>query len=101
MLRITPNQPLSLPENGQVYLERSAGLPTGLQVAYRQGGERLLLPGRGHRDLKRLLQEAGVPAFLRSRLPLLFAGEQLLAVANLPTLAVQPLQFHWEPPGLS
>ena len=30
------------------------------------------LPDRGHRDLKRLLNERGVPAFARGRLPLLY-----------------------------
>ena len=46
----------------------------------------LALASRGHRDLKRLLNEKGVPAFVRGRLPLLYQGEQLLAVANLAGL---------------
>ncbi len=57
-----------------------------LQVRYRQGGEMLELPGRGRRDLKRLLNEYGVPGFVRGRLPLLYQGEQLLAVPNLTGL---------------
>ncbi|MBD0703140.1 MULTISPECIES: tRNA lysidine(34) synthetase TilS [unclassified Pseudomonas] len=78
-------QALTLPDNGTVTLDGK--MPDGpLCVRYRQGGEAMLLPGRGHRDLKRLLNESGVPAFARGRLPLLYRGEQLLAVANLPGL---------------
>ncbi|SDJ18621.1 tRNA lysidine(34) synthetase TilS [Billgrantia gudaonensis] len=40
----------------------------GLRVAVRRGGERLRLPGRGVRDLKRLLQEMAVPPWERARL---------------------------------
>lgn len=78
-------QALVLPGNGQVWLEGEAGAGK-LQIRYRRGGEVLELAGRGHRDLKRLLQENGVPAFVRGRLPLLYADGRLLAVANLPRL---------------
>lgn len=59
------------------------------------------LAGRGHRDLKRLLNRARVPGFVRGRLPLLYAGDQLLAVANLPMAGVNTQagwQLHWRPP---
>ncbi|KAB0548400.1 tRNA lysidine(34) synthetase TilS [Pseudomonas argentinensis] len=76
-------QPLELPGNGVV--EFSGRLPDGrLSIGYRQGGEVLNVPGRGRRDLKRLLQEAGVPEFIRPRLPLLRRDGQVVAVANLP-----------------
>ncbi len=76
-------QPLQLPGNGMV--EFIGQVPAGrLSIAYRQGGEVLDLPGRGRRDLKRLLQEAGVPGFIRPRLPLLRRDGQVIAVANLP-----------------
>jgi tRNA(Ile)-lysidine synthase len=91
---------LLLPGNGQVCLLGQA--PEGqLQVRYRRGGETLRLAGRGQRDLKRLLNEAALPAFLRARVPLLYREEQLLAVANLPQLSVAPpssWQFVWRPP---
>uniref|UniRef100_UPI00261B3075 tRNA lysidine(34) synthetase TilS n=1 Tax=Pseudomonas sp. TaxID=306 RepID=UPI00261B3075 len=78
-------QPLQLAHNGQLYFDGEA--PAGeFQVRYRQGGEVMHLPGRGHRDLKRLLNESGLPVFIRSRLPLLYRENQLLAVANLPGL---------------
>jgi tRNA(Ile)-lysidine synthase len=99
-LLLPADKPLSLPSNGHVYLRGPA--PSGaLQVRYRQGGEQLHMPQRGRRDLKRLLNEAGVPGFLRSRWPLLYKGEQLLAVANLPQLSVaapETWQFVWQLP---
>ncbi|RON01835.1 tRNA lysidine(34) synthetase TilS [Pseudomonas brassicacearum] len=77
-----PSAALRLPDNGQLTL--SGIIPEGaLSVRYRQGGEVMYLPGRGHRDLKRLLNESGLPLFARGRLPLLYCNEQLLAVANL------------------
>ncbi|MGE7960692.1 tRNA lysidine(34) synthetase TilS [Pseudomonas sp. NPDC089530] len=92
---------LPLPGNGHVQFTGRA--PQGpLQVRYRLGGEVMQLPGRGHRDLKRLLNEAGLPAFVRGRLPLLYRGEQLLAVANLPGLdanAQEGWQLYWQPPS--
>lgn len=80
-----PGQSLVLPGNGQLRFDGAA--PSGaLQVRYRQGGEVMQVPGRGQRDLKRLLNERGVPGFVRNRLPLLFQGDQLLAVASLEGL---------------
>lgn len=94
-----PGQPLSLPGNGAAYWH--GPLPRGqLQIRYRQGGERLSVPGRGRRDLKRLLNEAGVPGFARGRLPLLFLEGQLVAVANLPWLSAIPGELRWEPPTI-
>ncbi|KSW23342.1 MULTISPECIES: tRNA lysidine(34) synthetase TilS [unclassified Pseudomonas] len=80
-----PSQPLALPGNGLLHLEGAP--PVGpLRVTCRRGGEQLELARRGHRDLKRLLNESAVPAFVRPRLPLLWRGGQLLGVANLPAL---------------
>lgn len=92
-----PTQPLALPGNGQVRLAAQS-VATGLRIAYRRGGEVLDLPGRGRRDLKRLLNELQIPHFVRPRLPLLYQGEQLLAVANLPELGAANCQLHWQPP---
>lgn len=89
-----PAQRLVLPGNGSLHL--SGMMPQGpLRIAYRQGGESLQIAGRGRRDLKRLLNELQVPVFVRSRLPLLYRGEQLLAVANLPELSQGDWQLHW------
>lgn len=97
---LPPYPQLDLPGNGHVTILGDA--PAGpLHVRYRQGGEVMQVPGRGHRDLKRLLNEQGVPAFVRGRLPLLYAGDQLVAVANLPGLdgsAHGNWRLHWVAP---
>ncbi|MCW8277531.1 tRNA lysidine(34) synthetase TilS [Pseudomonas sp. PCH199] len=94
-----PSLPLTLPDNGVLKITgRIADGP--LQIRYREGGEVMELPGRGHRDLKRLLNESGVPLFVRGRLPLLFKDGQLLAVANVPGLdggAAGGWSLQWKP----
>ncbi|QBF25550.1 tRNA lysidine(34) synthetase TilS [Pseudomonas tructae] len=96
-LWVEPGKPLVLSRNGSVSL--SGTLPQGsLHIAYRQGGETLAINGRGQRDLKRLLNESQLPPFVRARLPLLYCGEQLLAVANLPGLSQGDWQLHWHAP---
>lgn len=93
-----PNQSLQLPDNGSVRIAGVAA-PARYEVRYRQGGEVLQVPGRGSRDLKRLLNEVGVPRFVRARLPLLYVDGQLVGVANLPGLRALPLAFDWQPPS--
>ncbi|TWC74985.1 tRNA(Ile)-lysidine synthase [Pseudomonas sp. SJZ103] len=94
-----PRNPLELPGNGLLKIIGKA--PEGpLEVRYRQGGEMLDVPGRGRRDLKRLLNECGVPVFVRGRLPLLYQGEQLLGVPHLTGLRGAPRegwQLDWIP----
>jgi tRNA(Ile)-lysidine synthase len=94
-----PSASLLLADNGVVSI--SGQIPDGpLQIRYREGGEVMALPGRGHRDLKRLLNERAVPSFVRGRLPLLYRGDQLLAVANLQGLdggAIGEWRMHWQP----
>ncbi len=94
------SSPLNLPGNGQVWIE--GDVPAGpLQIRYRQGGEVMQVQGRGHRDLKRLFNERGVPLFVRGRLPLLYRDDELLAIANLPGLDGAPhgnWRLHWIAP---
>ncbi len=98
MRRLVPT-----PENGQIDWDgRTVDLPAGgtltlqadaringadtiaLQVRYRQGGERLKVAGKPHtRDLRLLLQEAGVPPWLRDQVPLIYADGELIAVGDL------------------
>ena len=55
-----------------------------LEVRFRQGGERIQPAGRqGHHSLKKLFQEAGIPPWQRERIPLLYLGDELIAVAGL------------------
>jgi len=76
---------------GRLTLKRDArgpldleALPAALIIRARRGGERLRpLRGGRRRALKSLLQEARVPVAERARLPLIFAGSTLVAVAGL------------------
>ena len=91
------SQPLLLPGNGELHW---AGEPLDgeLEVRYRQGGETMSVDARGHRDLKRLLNECAVPGFVRPRLPLLYRNGELLAVANQPRLSRASALLKWFAP---
>jgi tRNA(Ile)-lysidine synthase len=105
--------PLELPEVGRLYLQRAVG--TGLResaltdatliVRYRRGGERFRPVGRSHgQELKKLLQEAGIPPWERDRLPLLYRNGLLLAVVGLGVAAddaAAPGESGWQPVLLS
>ncbi|MBI3776520.1 MAG: tRNA lysidine(34) synthetase TilS [Gammaproteobacteria bacterium] len=68
--------------------EQGAGLraeacAAGVRVAFRSGGERIRPAGRAHHaTLKNLFQQAGVPPWQRARVPLLYIGTELAAVAG-------------------
>ncbi|HSH56473.1 MAG TPA: tRNA lysidine(34) synthetase TilS [Halomonas sp.] len=64
----------------EVALAGPEGSEQRLRAMPRRGGERLRLAGRGRRDLKRLLQELGVPPWVRERLVVIQAGEVPVAV---------------------
>ena len=62
----------------------SQHLKSEFQVRLRSGGERLQLhPRRPRRTLKNLFQEAGVPPWVRERLPLLYCGNELVWAPGL------------------
>lgn len=54
-----------------------------LRVTLRHGGESLRVAGRGRRDVKRLLQEANVPPWQRSRQLLVWHDDMLIAVLGV------------------
>ncbi len=61
-----------------------AAVERGLVVRLREGGEKFRPFGHIHtKKLKKLLQEKGVVPWMRERLPLIYAGERLVAVADL------------------
>ncbi len=63
-----------------------AGAPLDgpLEIRPRRGGEHMHPAGRERsRDLKRLMQEAGVPPWLRERWPLIYREGKLVAVPGL------------------
>lgn len=54
-----------------------------LSVRMRRGGERLRPAGDAHtRELRDLFQRARVPPWVRERCPLIYAGDELIAVAD-------------------
>jgi tRNA(Ile)-lysidine synthase len=62
----------------------AATLARGLSVRMRCGGEQIKPAGQAHtKKLKKLLQDEGVVPWMRDRLPLVFAGDELVAVADL------------------
>lgn len=55
-----------------------------LIVRNRRGGERLKPAGHAHhRDVRLLLQESAMPPWRRSRIPMIFADDELIAVGDL------------------
>ncbi len=76
--------PLTLPGGGQLELTPQRVLETPLQLRFRRGGERIQPAHGAHaRELRLLLQESGIPPWQRDRLPLIYAQDELIAVADL------------------
>ncbi len=87
-----PSSSLKLPGlNVQLKAIEAAGegldkklLDESLTVHFRKGGEKFHPAGRRHsQSLKKLLQEAGIPPWEREVLPLVYLGDELIAVAGL------------------
>ena len=59
-------------------------LERGLRIAVREGGEEIRPLGQSHtRKLKKLLQEEGIVPWMRDCVPLVYAGDRLVAVGDL------------------
>ena len=76
-------------------------------LRWRRSGERLATASGQHRDLKKVFQEAGVPPWWRSRVPLVYERredrEELIAVGSFafaPRLGELGLRVSWTPQGL-
>ena len=89
---LRPAESLDLgPGMGQLALDADAetGISpelanAGLRVRYRHGGEEIRPAGHEcTHKLKKLLQQEGIVPWMRERLPLLYSGDQLVAVADL------------------
>ena len=78
---------------GRIRIEGGRGSVT---IAFRDGGERLRLPGGRPRRLKGLLQAAGVPPWWRERLPLAYAGGELVAAGGLWCAEGSAWRLHWD-----
>jgi tRNA(Ile)-lysidine synthase len=93
---------------GKLHLETGADsgladavVAAGLEVRFRQGGEEIKAIGQKHtKKLKKLLQDEGVVPWMRERLPLLYSGGDLVAVADLwiaASAASEPgTAVHWK-----
>ncbi len=69
-------------------------LPTTLLVRSRHAGDRY--GGPGHRKVKKMLIDAGVPLSERDRLPMVAAGEAIIWIPGF-----RPAKFYSAAPGLS
>ena len=67
-----------------ITLEPKGGGEAILQLAPRQGGERLRIARRGTRELKRLLQEADLPPWVRKRVVVVWHQDEPIAALVLP-----------------
>lgn len=78
-------------------------LASPLRVHFRRGGERIKPAGDAHtRELRDLFQRAGIPPWRRARIPLIYRGDELLAVGDLWTSAAgiefferHGIKLHW------
>ena len=74
---------MALPDGGSLTLEPASRLPIALEVRWRSGGERIKPVGDRHtRDLRALFQSGAIPPWQRDVCPLLYEGDQLIAVAD-------------------
>jgi tRNA(Ile)-lysidine synthase len=98
---------LALPDGGKLALEPAVRLPVPLTVRLRLGGERIRPAGDRHtRELRDLFQQIALPPWRREACPLLYAADELVAVADLwrtaqgaalfDALGAQPC---WKPAG--
>ncbi len=98
--------PLELPSGfGRLSLDPVPKDGIQLQVRARRGGERIRLHSEQRSDLRKRLQEIGLPPWQRERLPLLFdsagelqaAGDLLLAAEFRTRLQAMNCQLLWQP----
>ena len=93
-IAVAPGRVVALGALGELCLEECVGVGlsaaalqgSALSISFRSGGERIRPAGDAHRRaLKKLLQAQDILPWMRGRIPLLYAGERLVAVADLWT----------------
>ena len=96
---------LELPGNGSLHAIPTAeqGLAgDNYEIRYRQGGESCRLARRPTKSLKKILNEARLAPWLRHRLPLLFAKDELAAIPGIgiagSAAATPGLHIEWRCP---
>lgn len=87
---LVPGEVVTVPGFGEFEMQPVEGpgarLPArgGWELRFREGGERCQPVGRAaSQSLKKLLQESGVPPWVRERLPLLYDGGELAVVGDM------------------
>jgi tRNA(Ile)-lysidine synthase len=91
----TVDSQLALPVGGKLITRECEGrgihkdcLASGIMVRFRRGGEICKPAGRDHHhELRKLFQEWGVPPWLRDRIPLIYAGDELVQVVGYTSCA--------------
>ena len=74
---------LSLQDEGATGISPNV-IETGLEIRFRVGGEEIRPAGhKCTHKLKKLLQQKGVVPWMRDKIPLLYSGARLVAVADL------------------
>jgi tRNA(Ile)-lysidine synthase len=95
---------LQLPNGATLELRGAARFDGLLRVHARQGGERIMLPGRTHHHmLKHVLQDIGIPPWRRIVMPLLTdpdgalqaAGDSILSASLAAWLQAQGAHLEW------
>lgn len=89
-LEIFDTREIAISNNMNLHWQAHAGagmslqiIQSGLSLRYRSGGEKIQLAGHAcHHSLKKLFQQWQIPAWRRQHIPLLFAGDELVAVVG-------------------
>ena len=99
--------PFTLPDGSILQLEQTEGVglkaslmgQDNIRIGFRQGGEQCRPVGRGHRhSLKKLMQEWGIPPWLREHVPLLYVGDEIAQVVGFSLC--EPFQADSDEKGL-
>ncbi|MBT8079313.1 MAG: tRNA lysidine(34) synthetase TilS [Gammaproteobacteria bacterium] len=106
---LSTEEPLELgPRLGRLRLEKcdGMGIPEsqargGLSVRFREGGEAIRPVHSAHTQaLRKLMQDEGIVPWMRDRVPLCYAGNELVAVADLwlaqPIAVAGGYALRWE-----
>ncbi|MEJ2142608.1 MAG: tRNA lysidine(34) synthetase TilS [Gammaproteobacteria bacterium] len=84
-------EPFFLPDGSMLLPELTSGIgmkaslmgKANIRVGFRKGGEQCRPVGRRHHhSLKKLMQEWGVPPWMRERVPLIFVGDEIAQVVG-------------------
>jgi len=79
------SQTLQLPAPlGVMQWSDRANVDWPLTVRFRRGGERIVKPDGHHQGFKDFCQQRGIPPWLRHAIPMLYHGDELLAIGDEP-----------------